>query len=316
MATMNDIKKSTGYSLMTISRVINTPEKVDKKTREKIQSKIDELGYTPNRSAKSLASNKTLTIFLYVRLDLQSNNPFFLNVVSTIGDVLGDAGYSVLISRKKYQNQSCDGIISIGMTLEEERDLVAAQDKKPVILFGNNDLFKNCVDIDNYLGFYEITKYVINKGYKDIGYIGVNQDKKYAIERTCGFDTCIKDHNIEIKKQNKFLVDNTENDGYLAATDILNGKDVKVIICSSDLQAMGALRAAKKLNLRVPEDVAITGYDGLGNEMMTYPHITTMRQPISEAGVKIAELMLDVINGNDKSNKIKLLPQIVENMTI
>ncbi len=316
MATMNDIKKSTGYSLMTISRVINTPEKVEKKTREIIQSKIDELGYTPNRSARSLVSKKTHTVFLYVRLDLQTDNPFFLTVVSTIGEILGNAGYSLLISRKKYNNESCDGVIAVGMTLEEEEELIALQDKIPVVLFGNNDKIKNCVDIDNYLGFYNMCKHVLSKGYTNTGYIGINQDKRYAHERTTGYKNCLQDSSIKLNSKTVKLVDNDENEGYLAATEILKNNQVEVLICASDLLAMGALRAAKNIGLKIPNDLAITGFDGFGNEMMTYPHITTMRQPISEAGVKLAELMLKVISDSNSKQSVKLLPKIIENMTL
>ena len=112
MSTLADVAKKTGLSAMTVSRCFNDAEKVKKDTRELVMQAAKELNYMPNSIARSLVRRETKIIFVYIPAGLEISHPFVMQAIAAIGEVLGQSGYSFLLSRKFYKNENCDGIIA------------------------------------------------------------------------------------------------------------------------------------------------------------------------------------------------------------
>lgn len=309
---ISDIARMTGFSAMTVSRAINEPDKVSPKTRDTIMRIIDEVGYRPNPAAQSLASNRTNIIYVYIPSDLGVDHPFVMQVVTAIGERLGENGYSFYLSRKPHETESCDGVIAMGLTLEEEAHLSDREAGRPFVFFGNSETLTNWVDVDNYGGSRLITQYMLDKGYQKIAYIGVNQAKRYAEDRYNAFKDVMQASSRDCFAIER--VDNKENCGYEATMRLLTNGTPDAILCASDLLAIGCIRALRSRKLRVPDDLAVAGFDGLGYETLTYPHITTVAQPIYEVGIRLADVMLDMLKKNIVPEKgIYIQPRLIYN---
>lgn len=312
MLTLEDIARKAGFSSMTVSRYFNDPSRVKPATRAIIRRVVEELNYSPNSVAKSLAKKCTSIIYIYMAPDLEVMHPFVQLSVAALGERLGEYGYSFLLSRKMYTDESCDGVIAIGMTLSQE-NVVAHFQKKPLVLFGNSKETSNWVDVDNYRGSYDMTNFLLDKGCKKIAYIGINQEKRYGFDRFSAYRDCMNARGDSFDESLVRMCDNKESAGYKSTKSLLEaGIRPDAIECASDLLALGCIRALNEASVSVPDDMMVTGFDGLGYEMIAHPRITTVRQPIYEVGLKLADIMVDILRGNAPHKGVYVVPEIVE----
>ena len=311
MSTIGDIAKKTGFSSMTVSRYFNDPERVKPATRAIIRRAVEELNYSPNSVAKSLAKKCTSIIYVYIAPDLEVMHPFVQLSVAALGERLGEYGYSFLLSRKMYTDESCDGVIAIGMTLSQE-DVMSHFEKKPLVIFGNSRETPNWVDVDNYRGSYDMTRFLLEKGCKKIAYIGVSQEKRYGQERFAAYRGCLLEQGARFDGSLVRMGDNKESAGYKSTKSLLEAGLPDAIECASDLLAIGCIRALNEASVSVPEQVMVTGFDGLGYEMIAHPHVTTVRQPIYEVGLKLADMMVGILRGNAPEKGVYIVPEIAE----
>lgn len=299
MATIKDIAQATGVSAMTVSRYFNEPDKLKKKTYEKIKEKVEEMGYQPNMVARLLATRKTNIICVYIADDIDALHPFTLQSIAGIGERLGESGYSMLLCRDNCEKATCDGIIAMGLNDEQEKKLMELSEKKATIIFGNSSHKNNWVDINNYLGSYKATEYMIERGYKNIGHIGIRNELSYSDDRYQGYVDCMNEHHMPIPENGVIRVFNHEEDGYNAATTIFGKTKVDGLVCASDVLALGAVRYANEKDICVPDELGVIGFDGLGYEKMVTPNLTTMQQPVYEAGKALASRMVEVIKSGE-----------------
>ena len=312
MSTIGDIAKKTGFSPMTVSRYFNNPARVKEETREIIQKAVEELNYSPNSVAKSLAKKCTSIIYVHIAPDLEVMHPFVQLSVAALGERLGEYGYSFLLSRKMYSDESCDGVIAIGLTLSQENKMAHFK-KKPHVIFGNSTETANWVDVDNYRGSYDMTQFLLGKGCRQIGYIGVGQAKRYGQDRLNAYRDCLTANGIAVDESIIRMCDNKESVGYRSAKSLIESGIVPdAIECASDLLAIGCIRALNELSVPVPDRVFVTGFDGLGYENIAHPHITTVRQPIYEVGLKLADMMVGILRGENPEHGVYVVPEIVE----
>ncbi len=302
--TLKDLAQITGYSAITISRAINTPEKVKKATRDKILAEIEKHRYFPNNVAKALVYNRTNIVFVYIPNDLSPTNQFVMQVNAGISEYLGKHGYSLLVSRHWYHQEAADGLILMGLSESDEIALRSLAKEKPLVLFGH-DPWVDCIDIDNFEGMRLITEFAIKTGHLQPAFFGINQAKKFTKDRYLGYQKALAEQHIIENKSHVIFTDNNSDAGFKEATTLIKKyPEINCIICSSDDQAIGALRAAQEMGKRVPEDLAITGFDGLGSELVTYPKLTTIHQPIFEAGMELAKRLLEKIKHPDNQGPV------------
>lgn len=313
MATIQDVANKAGVSTMTVSRAFNDPNKVKQKTRDKIMAIAKEINFHPSSVARSLAKKCTNIIFVYIPKGLFSTEQFVSQTVTAIGERLGESGYSFLLGRKLPEGESFDGVIMMGLSRDEEKDVLHAKTiDKPIVLYGNSDDFDAWVDVDNYSGEYAAVEYLISKNRKNIAVVAAPQKMRYAEERLKGYKDCLKEHGFSVSEDMIAIGEVNENGGYLAAKGLLEKNiNIDAFACATDTMAIGVIRALKEGGYKIPEDVAVIGFDGFGHENVVTPKLTTVRQPLFEAGVKLADTLLSVIEGG-ALQRIKILPTLIK----
>ena len=310
---LEELSSITGYSKMTISRALNEPEKVKASSREKILEAVSKHNYQQNSVARALCKGKTNIIYIYIPKHLKSSNPFYLNVVAGIGERLGERGYSMLIRKEWYSHEVCDGIILMGLGQEDvEKTQILAQDKQ-IVLFGHIDGVDS-IDINNYLGMKMMGDYVLSRGYKRILYLSINEQRIFVADRMNGFVDAVAT-NAEFAIE---VCPNNTADAYKHIKKVYkNYASYDSIVCGSDDIAIGVIRYLAERGIDVPGKVGVSGFDGLGTEVLSIPHITTIHQPIVALGSLLADSLIDKIEKNIIRNEITFVdPILVKNGSI
>lgn len=308
MATLKDVAKAANVSMITVSRVINTPDKVKLATRQKTEKAMAALQYVPNVAAKNLVAKRAGVIDVYIPDSIDLSNPFVMHFIAGISETLSKHMYSFLILRNREKEHTCDGYVVTGLLKHEITEFYqyAKERSRPVTLFGHTDIPEvDCIDVDNIAGAKMATEYLINMGHKKIVMINIDENKDYTEDRFEGYQTALQDHGIPLSTDSVVYAANDVNAGYMAAKDLMNSQDFTAIFCATDTIALGASRAAAELGRKVPDDISIVGFDGLGHQLLTSPHITTVQQPIFEIGKMLAQALLNRINGEkNKTSKL------------
>ena len=311
MATMKDVAKASGVSLITVSRVINTPEIVAEDTRCKVEQAMSELGFLPNHAAKALAEKSTRTIHLYVPRNVVISEPFMMNLIAGVSEELSNAYYLFLIRRELVFNQRCDGVIVMGLDLHEE-NVFADKLSVPFVLFGKTDKEIDCVDVDNLKGAIMMTEHIISCGHERIGFLMLKTNQRYAYERLEGYKQGLKNKNIPFEEKLVRYVEYSEQDSYLKACELMTNEKPTAIFCCNDLFAIGSFRAAEKLKLKIPNDISIAGFDGLVFDLIPKVPLTTVRQPVFETGKILARRILERLkNPQLPFEKTYIVPELV-----
>lgn len=310
MATIKDIAKITGCSVMTVSRALNNPDIVKKETLDKIMAAVDATGYVQNRVARSLIKGCTFNICVYIPSALDATESFVAQTVSSIGERLGNLGYSLSLRRKLVVNDNFDGIIAAGLNIEEEDDFEKASALKPAVLYGNSERFPNWVDVNNYRGIYKMTEYIIKKGHKKIAYIGMDFHAHYVAQRKQGFLDAMEAYGLEVPPEYVVTADNTEQSGFDACGRLLDQASPTAIVCATDLIAVGCVHALQRRDIKIPLQMAVSGFDGFGIENTVFPKLTTIKQPLYDVGVRLADAVVDSINGRPQKHGIYIEPEI------
>lgn len=310
MATIKDIAKMTGVSVMTVSRALNEPELVKPSTREKIMEAVGRAGYVQNRVARSLIKGCTYNICIYIPSTLDATEPFVAQTISSIGERLGEHGYSLSFRRSISLDDNFDGIIAAGFNIDDEEKFMRISEARPAVLYGNSDKFGNWVDVDNYRGSYNITDYVAKRGYRDIAYIGLDFASNYVKQRKQGFADALKANGLPLRDELSVETSNSELSGFAACERLLEFAP-KAIVCATDMLAVGCVHALQRKHLRIPSDVAVTGFDGFGIEKTVFPMLTTVRQPLYDVGRRLADAVVDMINGKEQTEGIYIEPELI-----
>lgn len=317
MTTIKDVAKKAGVSMMTVSRVINTPEKVKQDTRKKVQDAMLALHFKPNVAARALATNQTRTIHIFIQSILSTQDPYLMALLAGVSEVLSASYYSFLIRREWDFPYKCDGVIALG-TNETLTQKLMETIHEPLILFGKTTEPLDFVDFDNYGGTYKMTSYMVEKGHTRIGFLGLDPEETFAQDRELGYIDALRAFSIPIKPEAiERVIHHTEQAGFESALKLLKNSDITALVCSSDVLALGALTAAKSLNLNVPTDLSIGGFDGLFFDRMATPPLTTILQPVHAIGEELARLLLNRIENPDKPlSRIIVSPELVVRDTV
>ena len=309
--TIADIARETGFSLMTVSRAFNSPDKVSPRTLSKILDKAEELDFHPNQVARSLALKRTNIVYVYIPKELSATEPFVTQTVAAIGERLGESGYSFLLSRELPHKVTCDGVIVMGVNKETEDNLSSLQIERPVVLYGNHPSVPAWVDVDNYEGQKLAVKHLINKGCKNIAYMSAPLYMNYAKERLQGY----KD---EMERCDREVVavecsDNNVSHGYEGAKRLLDmDNPIDGIVCATDYIAVGCINLLKERGYEIPKDISVVGFDGFGYENTTNPRLTTVKQPLYEVGVCLADNLIAMLD-DQQPKRSKISPVLVVN---
>jgi LacI family transcriptional regulator len=305
MVTRRDVARLAGTSDALVSYVLNDgPRGVAPDTRERILAAIDQLGYRPNAVARSLKTARTMTIGLVVP---DNSNPFFAELARAIEDAGFASGYTMLLGNamdddareaayiRTLLDRQVDGIIVVAahgprswinelsgtavprLVLDRELELPGATH----------------VLVDNEGGGYQATTHLLGHGRQRMGCIAGLAGIHPTVDRVAGWRRALIDAGQDPAGAPLVHVPFGRADGYRAGRRLLAGaQHPDALFVASDEQAIGVLRAAAELGLRVPDDVAICAFDGIDGSAYTVPALTTMRQPFDELGRSAVEWLV------------------------
>lgn len=310
---IKQIAKTAGVSVATVSRVLNHPENVAPKTREKIQKVMKETEYKPNWFARGLNFNKTKTIGLVIPHML---NPMYMEIAKGVEDVAKQKGYVTFMCNvekepeiekeyiEKLLTRKVDGIILMFSMLKEEYIKSVEEQGVPVVLigqYGRRHEF-NRVSADCRTGAENIVRQLVENGHRSIGILCGSDPKESVADMLAGYRNVLENSGIDIKDEYIRFVDNTIEGGYLGTKKMINNEAPRALFATSDEIAYGAMDAIKDSHLKIPDDIAVAGF---GNDRMSNllePKLTTVELPYHKMGVYGARLLLDLMEDETKNN--------------
>jgi LacI family transcriptional regulator len=324
MAILADVARRAGVSAATVSRVLNHPVKVRPEIRERVARAMTELGYVRDGAARALASRHSLTIGHVVPT---LGIGIFAAGVEALQRRLEQSGYQLLVAASDYDEakearqvralieRGVDGMALVGHRHAPEVYQLLHARKLPYVntyqFDGRNP--HPCVGFDNRTGAFNLTRYLVDLGHRDIGIVtappGLN-DRIAA--RLKGILDCLGERGIADSAHHIVEVAQTIVEGRAATRALLAAHpDLTAICCTTDTLAIGALCECRALGVRVPEHVSVTGFSDLEIVSELDPPLSTVRIPTDEIGVRIADFLLDRINGGGGAKKIKLEASVV-----
>ncbi|ENK2021318.1 substrate-binding domain-containing protein [Vibrio alginolyticus] len=319
MATMKDIAKLAGVSTSTVSHVINKTRFVSEEISERVNNAAKELNYyAPSALARSLKVNRTKTIGMLVTT---STNPFFGEVVKGVERSCYQKGYSLILCNTEGDNERMrqsintllqkrvDGLILMCSSLEGERiDVFERYPDIPVVVMDWGPmLFTSDKIQDNSLrGGYLAAKYLIDCGHTEIGCITGPLIKHQAQMRYEGYKRAMNEAGLEFNPNWIIESDFECEGGYQAFKKMAQrGALPSSIFVSNDMMAMGVINAANELDIKVPEDLSIIGYDDIHIAKFMSPSLTTIHQPKYRLGQAAVETLVRRLD--DKSNDVQVV---------
>lgn len=313
-ATMQDVARLAGVSMMTVSRVISNEAKVKEKTREKVMNAIEALDYQPNLSARSLASAKSHLIALFYQNPsegyvgqlligaLHKSQALGYNlVVSSLDDANADveSALKALVRRNKIE-----GIILPPPLSDSKRvlDTLTELAIPAVRISPQRDQHPfPYVCMDEAQAAYDITEHLIHQGHHKIGFIQGHPDHSGSHLRYAGYKKSLEKHHIPLRddyiQQGLF----TYRSGFEAAQNLVTLADPPTaIFASSDDMAAATISAAQQHNLPVPNMLSVVGFDDAPIAAAIWPALTTVRQPILEMAERATDLLIDALKKKTK----------------
>lgn len=315
--TIKRIAELANVSTATVSKVLSGKDQyISEPTRQRILEIVDEEGYIPNGIAKSLKMKRTKTIGI-IMPDVM--NLFFSELARGAEDEAEKKGYSVILcntdnkesKEEKYlnilQEKMVDGII---MT-SAERSINKSINKIriPMVLVDRDidtDKKVGRITVDNKKGIYDGVKFLIKKGCTNIGFISGTKENMLSSQRLMGYESALNEHSMDLVEDNIYLESYSIESGYKGTLALLEKGNIDGISCGNDLIAIGAIRALKEMELRVPEDVKVMGFDDISISKFMDPPLTTIKQPIYEIGRESVKMLINIIEKKE-SSLIKVL---------
>ncbi|MEH7392560.1 LacI family DNA-binding transcriptional regulator [Bacillus sp. JJ1474] len=302
MVSIKDVAKHTGLSVATVSRVLNNKGYVSEDSRKKIEQAIAELNYKPNAVARSLFKKQSKTIGLMLP-DIM--NPFFPELARAVEDVAIKLGYTVILcnsdeDRAKEQvyldmmmQKYVDGLIVASNTMTAEQ---IEKIKIPIVSI-DREISKGLptIIVENRKGARLAASFLKELGRQRIAHIRGPHDIFTADERCKGYREIVSQ---EPWFKETFIAegDFSMQTSFDATMKLLQlHPDIDGIFAANDTSAIGTIKAVHKLGKKVPEDIAIVGFDGIMMSTATTPELTTVVQPIYELGEKAATLLVQLI---------------------
>ena len=320
--TIKDVARRSGVSKATVSRVLNNIPVVKEDTRRAVLEATRALGYTPNALARGLMTKRTKTIALVIS-DIR--NPFFPAVARGVEDLMNNYNYNVMLCNTDGRPEKeaayielvlekrVDGIIFTSVRTGAS-DLSRLQRRGlPFVLAGRTlpGIDADVVIVDSVLGGYQATTHLLKLGHARIGYVSGPAGVSASADRYKGYEQALRQNGLDPSPELTAEGDFTQEGGYSAASRLLSLKTPPTaIFCANDFMAIGALEAIHEKALKVPEDVAVVGFDDIPFAGLRSIQLTTVMHPKYDLGAIAARMLIERIEnpGAGKPTRQVILP--------
>ena len=322
--TMQDVAQVAGVSLMTVSRVVNNKVDVSPATRDRVLEVIQDLNYRPSSIARGLVTQRTGTLGVVVP---DISNPFFSSIVRIAEEEAYSKGYSVFLGNtneeperelavlQSMEDNFVDGLILCSSRLDDEH-LADVMDRFPsaVLVFRDRkhpDV--GAITLDDVHGGEEAVRHLAASGHQNIGLISGPVISMSTAGRLRGYQKALKQAGLPLNDNWVRHCPPVVESGYQHGKELLQEHpEITALFCHNDLIAVGVLQACTELGRRVPEDLAVIGYDDIRLAALVTPSLTTLNIPRASIGTRAMGMLLGQIeteNGN--AEEINLKPELV-----
>lgn len=324
---IKDIAKKAGVSYATVSRALNNRPEVNENTRREIQKLADEMGYKPNALARGLVTRESKTLGLIIP---DITNPFFPEVARGVEEAASRLGYNVFLCNTNWdaekeriymeilEEKRIDGLILASVTDDGKTLEGFIRRGTPLVLINRvlKDVDVHYVIIDNIKGGYMVVEHLLELGHKRIAFIGGLPHVEATRERMQGYRLALASRGLPVAEELICCGAFKKESGYQNTMKLLEINAVNrptAIFAANDILALGVIQAVQESGLRVPEDIAVTGFDDIAFASYAEVSLTTIAQPKYIMGEMAAKILIeDIKEGAVRERKhIVLQPRLV-----
>jgi LacI family gluconate utilization system Gnt-I transcriptional repressor len=307
--TLAAVAERAGVATMTASRAISQPDMVSQALRDRVEQAVAELGYVPNRAARALASAKSNVIAVLVP---SLSNAVFTEVLAGIQDALDAYNYQILIGNTRYSDaeeekllgiylqSNPDGILLSGLSHSKRVQQMLTTSQVPIVsmMDMSTDPSQLTVGFSQFQAGHAMTRYLIDKGHKRIGFIGAQLDER-TLRRAEGYRKAMQEAGLADPKLEVMVEDPSTIalGAELVGRMLAKAPDCSAIFCCNDDLAHGAIYQCQRRGIPVPQQLAICGFNDLPASAWMNPSVTTIGTPRYRIGFEAATLLRSVIKG-------------------
>ncbi|MBZ0306504.1 MAG: LacI family transcriptional regulator [Anaerolineae bacterium] len=323
---LEDIARKAGVSRSTVSRVINDDPNVSDYTRSRVWSVIEREGYIPNPMARAMVTRRTNVIGVVVPQTINvffGDNSYYPQLLQGMSEMIAARDNLMLLilpndsetreqfARRITKNRLLDGIILC--SIEQNDPIINNAINMGYIVVSverPGDVFKDRVSyvtVDNLTAAETLVRHLIDRGYRRIGHITGRLNITDGLDRFIGYKQALEEAGLPVNPDLIVEGDFSYQHGYEAMKKLLPHQP-DAVFAAADTTARGAIQTIVEAGLRVPDDIAIVGFDDLDVATKTSPPLTTIHQPIQEKGMRAVSLLLDLIDEIVESPQQILLP--------
>ncbi len=314
-ATLEQVAGMAGVSIMTASRALSQPQMVSELTRVKVEQAVAELGYVPNRAARALASSQSHVIVVLVP---SFSNAVFTAVLEGIHDAVAPGQYQLLIGNTYYSQAEEEKLLRTYLQSSPDGILFSSQAHSPAVakmLEASQVPSVSMMDLSDEpgalsVGFsqfeagMEMTRHLLRKGYRRIGFIGAQLDER-TLRRADGYraamvEAGLADPRLELMVPERSTI---ALGAELMGQMMVNMPDCDAVFCCNDDLAHGAVYHCQRHGVRIPQEIAVCGFNDLPASRWMMPSLTTIDTPRYQVGFEAASLLLQVIKGQEPERK-------------
>ncbi|HEY8099893.1 MAG TPA: LacI family DNA-binding transcriptional regulator [Burkholderiaceae bacterium] len=305
--SLADVAKHANVATMTASRVLSQPELVSQELRTRVEKAIRELGYVPNRAARALASAQSKVIAVLIP---SLSNGVFTDVIAGIQDALDADDYQLLIGNTRYSDireeklfniymqSNPDGVLLTGLTQSQRVREMLELSRVPVVAMMDlsDDPKRMSVGLSQEKAGYTLTRYLLDKGYRRIGYMGAQLDER-TMKRLEGYRQALREAGLYDPRLELMVSDpSTISLGCELIGRMLSiAPDCDAVFCCNDDLAHGAIYQCQRRGIAVPKQLAVCGFNDLCASAWMNPSVTTIATPLYRIGYEAATLLRSAI---------------------
>jgi LacI family transcriptional regulator len=310
-----EIAQRAGVSIATVSRALNGNEAVRESTKRRILQIAAELNYKPNLIARSLSKKKTQTIGVILP---ELGAEFFSELIHGIDEESYHTNNHLMVSSSHSQRNivetlvefmlsgRVDGLILMAPQINREITDLLMKNQRPLVLMNANQNLKNVIsfNINNSQGVRSILEHLLKHGYRKIAIICGPEGNCDADERYHAYLDFLERNQIPVSRDFILQGDFTVRTGYYAFIRLMSQVEKPdAVFAANDMTAIGIYEAARALSLKIPDDIAVVGFDDILLSRMLQPRLTTVHVPIAELGSKAIRYLFRLINGEKKMDQ-------------
>jgi DNA-binding LacI/PurR family transcriptional regulator len=313
--TIEDVARRAAVSRQTVSNAINAPHRVHAQTLARVRSAIEELGYRPNRVARSLRRRATRLIGYRIQpVAHDAISPVLDRFLHALADASREQGYHLLLFTpadeadematydEMMSSATVDGFVLSGTDRHDLRPKRLHEARVPFVCFGRTDHDEGhaWVDVDGAAGTADAVEHLIRRGHRRIGFLGWPEGSGTGDARVDGWRQALARHGLRAGTAEAPIlrsVDGPEHGGAMLTRLLDSPAPPTAVVCASDALALGAMFAASARGLAIGRELAVVGFDDAPTAALVRPGLTSLRQPLEEVGRRVADLLVAQLEG-------------------